>query len=227
MPVDLNRSFGDKVVNLVVGEGERIFIVHEALLRQHSVFFESATKEEWMENRDRTIPLPTDDPDVVDLYMQWIYTTKLPTRQPKSEVTDNDEVFSLLINAFVFGDKIQDGNFRDGTIDALVRTVHTPAQDGTHYYPGIRRLDQAYKGTMKGSPLRRLLTDMYVHHAKGDWSVQTDNCELLQDLTRELLDTRPTPSAQDPTAAGTCSCSYHHHGKDESCYSNNKGEESD
>ena len=44
----------------------------------------------------------------------------------------NRHEFNVLIGAFVFGEKVQDGDFKDAIIDALIYTVATPDEKGTH-----------------------------------------------------------------------------------------------
>jgi hypothetical protein len=92
-----------------------------------------------------------------------------------------------LIGGFVFGEKIQDGNFKDAVLDALVHTVTTPNEKGVCWYPTKSWVDQAYVGTPEGSPIRRLLEDMYTYHGKADWLDGQKNVDFLADLAGCLL----------------------------------------
>jgi hypothetical protein len=75
----------------------------------------------------------------------------------------------VLIGAFVFGEKVQDGDFKDAVIDALIHTIATPDEEGTFWYPTKQLVDRAYTGTPEGSPIRRLLVDMHAFHGKRCW----------------------------------------------------------
>jgi hypothetical protein len=77
----------------------------------------------------------------------------------------NGHEFNVLIGAFVFGEKVQDGDFKDAVID----TVAALDEKGTCWYPTGRLVDRAYTGTPGGSPIRRLLVDMYAFHSRRDW----------------------------------------------------------
>lgn len=52
----------------VVGTEKKEYNVHEQILCANSPFFKAAFEEEWAEGRERTIPLPEDDPEVFELY---------------------------------------------------------------------------------------------------------------------------------------------------------------
>jgi hypothetical protein len=161
-------SFEGAITTLAVGEEGVEYKVHETLLSERSEFFASASKAEWKEGQEHRIPLPDDTPSIVVLYVQWIYSGKILSRTTPVEEEGADEqecknesAFDLLISGFVFGEKIQDGNFKDAVIDALVHTVTTPNEKGVCWYPTKSWVDQAYVGTPEGSPIRRLLVDMY------------------------------------------------------------------
>lgn len=159
--------------------------MHKTLLREASGFFASAVKEEWSKGRKQRIPLPDDNALVVDLYLQWLYTRRIITRErlvgedkeakeekqceeekedgveKKEEEGMNGHEFEVLPGAFVFGEKVQDGDFKDAVVDALIHTVAAPDEKGVRWYPIAQSVDRAYTGTPAGSPIRRLLVDMY------------------------------------------------------------------
>jgi hypothetical protein len=213
-----------------VGEQEIEYKVHETLLSKRSEFFSSASKEEWKEGRERRVPLPDDTPSIVDLYIQWIYTGGIvcpekPTKEDGDhEESKNGHHFDLLIGGFVFGEKVQDGYFKDAVVDALIHTVRTPDDEGVCWYPTKHWVDQAYVGTPEGSPLRRLLVDMYSFHGRKDWLDGQKNVDFLADLAGHLLmDRRKQPqdlTLLDPTRLEASGCwYYHHHGEEDGCYS--------
>jgi hypothetical protein len=210
-----------------VGEGVE-YQVHETLLSERSRFFASASKAEWKEGQDHRVPLPDDTPSVVDLYVQWIYSGRILSRKsPVEEEADeqeckNESAFDLLIGGFVFGEKVQDGDFKDAVLDALVHTVTTPNEKGVCWYPTGNWVHQAYVGTPEGSPIRRLLVDMYTYQGKDDWLYGQKNVDFLADLAGNLLVERRKIQSQQhkgPTSPNANGCKYHHHGKEDQCYS--------
>lgn len=114
---------------------------------------------------------------------------------------------------------IQDGDFKDAVIDALIASVATVGKEDKYWYPSGERADRVYNGTPPGSPLRRLLVDMHIHHGRRDWVQNGANPDFLTDLVRDLLDLCDVSNKGDPARPHISSCLYHHHGYDAQCYS--------
>lgn len=133
----------------------------------------------------------------------------------------NRHEFNVLIGAFVFGEKVQDGDFKDAVIDALIYTAGSPDEKGTYWYPIGRTVDRAYTGTPEGSPIRRLLVDMHAFHGRRHWLDGQRNVDFLADLAGYLLRDRSEHSQTlDSTTPDVSGCQYHHHlGEKSACYS--------
>jgi hypothetical protein len=209
------------------GEEEEEYIVHEDLLCKSSAFFASAAKEEWKEGQEHRIPLPDDSPSIVDLYIHWVYSSRVFSRQRPKEENRVGKEFDLLVGGFIFGEKIQDGDFKDVIIDALIKCISTPDEGGTRWYPTKAWVDRAYEGTPEGSPLRKLLLDMHTFHGNSKWLDGTKSVEFLTDLAGRLLDDQKQPPRHNPIKSDLSSCWYHHHGDDETCYSTKFPENAD
>lgn len=203
-------------MTLLVGKEEQKFAVHKEILRAHSPFFRSAVQQNWKEGQEGIIRLPDDDPEVLELYEEWLYEGKIFS-QDEQQVEDSDES-DLLIKAFVFGEKIQDGRFRDAAIDCLIACLNSKDENRYKWFPTEQGIDMVYEGTPPGSPLRRLMVDMHVYYGEESWFDGETNTEFLVELARDLLNVRQELDLNEP-ACGT-SCSYHHHSHDKYCYSN-------
>lgn len=133
----------------------------------------------------------------------------------------NVHEFNVLIGAFVFGEKVQDGDFKDAVIDALIHTAATPDEKGACWYPTGQLVNRAYTGTPEGSPIRKLLVDMYVFHGRRRWLDGQKNVDFPGDLARYLLrDRSEHTQALDSTTPDASGCQYHHHrGGQSACYS--------
>ena len=138
----------------------------------------------------------------------------------KAERKNRHEI-NVLIGAFIFGEKVQDGDFRDAVIDALIHTAGSPDEKGTYWYPIGRTVDRAYTGTPEGSPIRRLLVDMHAFHSRRHWLDGQRNVDFLADLAGYLLRDRSEHSQTlDSTTPDVSGCQYHHHrGEKSVCYS--------
>lgn len=214
------NSFGGPIVTACVGEEGQPFHVHEQRLCDRSPFFTKAFQKEWKEGQERTIPLPDDDPGVFDLYVQWIYRGQIFSRMPRAEFRLLDREMELLIDAYIFGEKIQDSNYQDAVLDSLLAYTNTRDEKGVRWFPTGALVRKAYQKTPASSPLRRLLVDMHNRSGHKEWVGDDNNSvEFLADLVREMYATRTQPQSPDPTGVGENSCSYHHHGNDRACYS--------
>ena len=199
------------------GPAEHNYVVHEELLCKNAPFFQVAAKKEWQEGKDRTIPLPEDSADVVSLYLNWIYASRILSRVAQPDQVGGES--RLLVDTFVFGEKIQDGRFKDALIDAIIKSTISADHGGRTWFPGVTNINRAYQGTPPDSPLRRLLVDFWTFYGQEDWDRKPLNIDFLTDLTGELLARRSVSYLGSHPTSGTMStCSYHQHGDDQ-CYS--------
>lgn len=218
------RRLGKIITILVVGTDEREFPVHQQRLCERSPYFTAAAKADWKEGREHRVPLPYDNPSAVGLYIQWIYSGKIFTRPGKQEGEIEDKpTYSealLLVEGFIFGDKVQDGDFKDAIVDAMIASINTTGKDDKHWYPSGPAVDRAYEGTPEGSPLRKLMVDIHVNHGGREWLEGVTNVEFVKDLAEDLyIDRESTAFRTNPTASHLKSCRYHHHGAEGPCYS--------
>lgn len=194
--------------------GEK-FVVHEDILRKDSSFFASACKEEWKQGQEHEIPLWGDESSVVDLYLQWIYTGRIFSRPSDEGTSEGEEELDTLVGGFIFGEKVQNGDFKDAIVDAIVSSFPvTTSKKKKLRPPPAQCVDKAYGGTPEGSPLRNLLVAMYVTRGRRTWLNGTTNNEFLADLAGRLLDERRWPMAE----VVLTDCEFHQHGDDKPCY---------
>jgi hypothetical protein len=208
----------------LVGPDEREYHVHQDLLCAHSPYFAAASRKDWKEGQEHRIPLLCDNFTAVGLYVQWIYCGKIFSRPGTAEGEDQDgqpySELRLLVEALIFGEKIQDGAFKDAVIDSLIASINTPGKDDKCWYPSGSMVDRVYEGTPEGSPLRRLMVDIHVNHGGRKWLEGVTNMDFLKDLAGDLyIDRESETYRANPTASHLKSCGYHHHDEDGLCYS--------
>ena len=112
--------------------------------------------------------MPSDRPETVDLYVHWLYTRSIHTRPSIEEIGKHCTESALLVDLFVFAERMQNGYLKDATVDALILAMNTADKGDKMWYP-ICAVKDAYAGTPAGSPLRRLFVDMYVSHGSSRW----------------------------------------------------------
>lgn len=113
-----------------MGEDRQSFRVNEQMIRSSSSFFDKALAGEWKEALNRTVEMPSDDPDVFAVYMHWLYCGTIPILYHKERHSiKGDEFFSsaehyALVKAYILGDKILDPRFQNAIIDAIAEKVN-------------------------------------------------------------------------------------------------------
>ncbi|KAL6791951.1 hypothetical protein J3E68DRAFT_442661 [Trichoderma sp. SZMC 28012] len=181
-------------------------------------------KAHWETSTSGSIALTEEDPEVFEVYLHWLYFETLPVRNDSAELQGNNE-YAQLAKAYALGEFLQDVNFRDAVLDAmLIKSRSKVSEDGRIWFPGGPAIRYIYEGTPESSAARRLLVDLYTYHGHGDWlkgwAVKDDMPkQFLLDLAIAALTERSRPSASLAKEKGACE--YHEHRPDpHSCYKN-------
>lgn len=175
-------------------------------------------RSDWKESRERSIELKDDDPDTFEVYQHWLYFGTVPTRDDMSGKTDDAEYLQLA-KAYVLGDKLRDGNFKDVIIDAMLHksrsNVSDGISDGACFFPGEHVIRHIYDNTPKSSEARHLLVYFYVKNGNRRWlndAVQEEfPKDFLMDLAVALFERQDKRRPATPTAESN-TCKYHQHG---------------
>lgn len=216
-------SFDGRVVTLVVGIDQREFHVQLSHLQRTSSFFQSAFKQVWAEGQKSRISLPDEDPDIVNNYLHFAYTGKIPSKDVRTG-TDPEEEFHMreyvkLAQLYCFGEKYQDSNFKNTIINAIIGKSQTPNAEGHQWYPSGNAVDIIYCGTCEGSLARKLMVDMHIGSGYGGWLVGNDhNKDFLEELSRESLDALYADrQGEFITRDNYDNCTYHTHDSSQFC----------
>ncbi|KAF2496919.1 hypothetical protein BU16DRAFT_507616 [Lophium mytilinum] len=241
--IDEGPPLGLLSITVRVGSPPTDFSVHETLVCSRSPFFANAMNGAWAEAESRIVPLPDDAPSTFALYRTWLYTGLLASKSDSS----SDE-WELLACAYVLGEKLQDSDFKDTVIDAMIENPSTTTADGPSspettdaeateleemefFKRNPAVLIYIYENTPPSAPVRRLLVDHYRAAGKPDW-ISAEKRELLPDdflyaLSFQFmtLKAREEEGQRRPAWApyqwddGTCV--YHEHGG-KMCYKRRK-----
>ncbi|KAK4547289.1 hypothetical protein LTR36_000944 [Oleoguttula mirabilis] len=200
-----------EVVEVIVGEDKRIFLVHKNLLRNNSAFFDAALKEEWKEGQQRKVTLEDEESELFYRYVQWLYTGRISCK------TSTVAGCEVLVKLYVLGEKLLAPTLRDAAINGIVSAARTGK------IPVEKNVDYIYQGTLAGSPARQLMFDLHLKLGKPGLiskSVESTNHEFLRDLTTELLRMRMTSEEEKVGLKDLkegVPCSYHCHDKAKPC----------
>lgn len=153
----------ENVVTLLVGPQKHNMIVHSGYLARTSEFFASALKKEWAEGQTRTIELDEETPELMAHYLDWMYTSELPTKECRPWDPDASKVAAnnLLAELYVLGEHRLDSQLRNAIIAEFIRH-REPLRDVARC-SSFQRADAIniiYQGTPPGSAARRLMVDL-------------------------------------------------------------------
>ena len=173
-------------------------------------------KKKWTGDNNRILKLPDDKPENIKVYVAWLYSNHIFTK-PEGEVDKESEVeCDELLDAYIFGDKIQDSDFKDAIIDALIEG----SEEDETYFINARKI---WESTPPGALIRRYIVDTFVWEGAEKWLEGVAlhlNRDFLLELGRALY--KRTKSPKDYTGVAPFvrdPCLYHEHtSKGEPCY---------
>lgn len=145
--------------------------------------FASALKKEWSEGQTWTIELDEETPELIAHYLDWLYTTDLPTKGcgsfglNASKVAAND----LLAELYVLGERRLDSTLRNAIITEFIRLrllFHDVA--GCQPSQRVSAINIVYQGTPAELPARRLMVDLSLRSG-------CPKCYTADDLDKAFL----------------------------------------
>ncbi|KAF2849341.1 hypothetical protein T440DRAFT_399272 [Plenodomus tracheiphilus IPT5] len=186
---DISRS--DSSVEEFSDYPQKIFYIHKDVLCKTSGFFHAAMKQEWSAQRTQPIDLTDVNPDLFELYVQWLYSKKVSIQAILNE--ENEAPVSVLVKSYILGARLADSKYQKATMKTLFLYAHK-----TETYPDEQTMRLAYRYTLSFDPLRKLLIDFWVCKASVTWSdgslVERLGIEIANELIKALIERRPAPS---------------------------------
>ena len=170
-----------------MGNEKKAYSVHESLVPASSPFLDKALSGKRKESALRTVHLPNDEPEMIAIYVHWLYRGTLPVSCDDSGI---DTEYTNLVKAYILGDRLLDFKFQNAAIDAIIEKVRTPERDNTRWYPGLDVIIYAYANTTESALIRELFVDLYFYGGKSAWLDKwiTAPQPFLLSLACKLLD---------------------------------------
>lgn len=150
----------------MVGDEKKTFRVHENLVRASSPFFEKALNGPWKEASERTVALPLDTSEAVEIYVYWLYYRTIPAL---GDDEDCQSQYTCLFEAYILGEKLLDLDFHNTVVDAIIERSTTPVPNGNLWYPDDELIIYAYANSSPSAPIRELMVDIYLYHGHSAW----------------------------------------------------------
>lgn len=100
------------------------FYIHESLISTESAFACTAFESVKDMAERPAITLPEEAPQIFRVYQQWLYSGLICTRSDHARSTTDDE-YETLVKAYVLGENLKAGKFRDALIDCIITKLRT------------------------------------------------------------------------------------------------------
>ncbi|KAI7089737.1 hypothetical protein KC356_g2197 [Hortaea werneckii] len=139
----------DDIVQLEIGDESKIIKVHKGVLAFYSGYFRSALTGDFLEASQGTITLPTEEFDVVDFAVTWMYARRLNVDFEAGKQRDTG---LLLCKLWAFADRRLIPSLANVAIDYLRSHLLT-----LWYQPTSEMIRYSYTNTSAGAALRRFL----------------------------------------------------------------------
>jgi len=182
---------------------------------------------EWTESKQRSVTLEEEEPEIFAIYVHWLYRGSLPERPDGMERDESDKEWCQLAEAYVLGDRLQDGDLADTVIDAIIEKPKTPDSERRASLPPKKVVQYIYENTTTSSQTRRMLVDIYAYNGPGKWfflpaKEEELPSDFLYSLNATILGLDGTEDRPKTTGNPTykpSTCEYHQHGPDPKlCY---------
>jgi hypothetical protein len=185
-------SLGGQPVEITVGHKEEDkFFVHENVLCASSRFFQSERRGEGKDVREKSIKVPEIGTKPFKVYIQWLYTGKLPVSRASASMIA--EEYEALLECYHLAFFIRDPKFKNAVIDALIDRYNTKF-NGRRVYPNVFLDLRVYNSILESAPVRKLIVDMYARKVSSTWLKKNYShlpMNFMLDLAIEFLDQRP------------------------------------
>lgn len=122
----MNRQkfYHSPAVSIIVGSDglKRTFYVHKDQLVCVSAYFRTSLNSEFVEGRTQQVELGQDDPDVFDIFVQWIYQGDYHVPKPlsKEEGGTKEAWYKIHTQAYSLGNRLVAPEFKKKIIEKLV-----------------------------------------------------------------------------------------------------------
>ena len=214
---------GTKVIAVRVGAEPKHtdFSVHENLIRLSSPFFEAALSRDWKESQEKIVKLPGCNAHAFRIYVQWLYTGQLHTKLQFNHTSPNDGQWEWanLVKAYLLGDYLQDIDFKDTIMDAMIDWANEATRECSDAPP--HSSVEVYQHTRDGSPLRKVTLDFTTWRLTNNFPVSMNEYQFPSDfltaVVTSLTERIRTGKVVRPNFMDKKYCYYHCHG-DRACY---------
>lgn len=153
----------DDLIHVEVGTGEnsKTYTIYSNALTTRSLFFRKALSGPWKESEERLVHLPEDDFRTFELYLHYIYNNEFACISNSPDNRYGKIERCALARLYVMCEKLQETRAKNSIVKALSASIYTVRYENRCVMPEFEVVDILYRGTIKGSPVRRMLVDIF------------------------------------------------------------------
>lgn len=145
--VTSSSAYGETVTIEVGSEGsQKTFYPYKGILSFYSGYFRAALSGSWSESKTGVIKLETEDADVFERFMLWLYTNRASDQTLGMN-------FSAIIKLWLFADRRNIPLLMNEMVDEMHRYI------GDLWIVPTKHLHEIYEHTSEQSTLRRMVVN--------------------------------------------------------------------
>ena len=171
------------MVDLIVGKKKTKITIHQDILFEASPVLKAAFTSKFREGSERSMHLPEDDPDHVDVLVQFLYSTEVKfydlSPNPKF-----DDVVMLAVHLWVLADKYEVVKVKNaicGYLSNLIRSRSNPKAPPA-------AVTFIYENTTDTATIRQLLVAWHLWQNDQAWLGDKDKRAWLLSLPEFAVD---------------------------------------
>ena len=167
------------MAEITVGSTATPFVVHRALLTQHSPFFAAALDGGFHEGIEKTVHLPDVEAKYFEHVVLWMYTGTLEDRN--FFFKDGKPTYFTLLDLYAVADQLDIEGMRNAVVDLIAALA-----ESTNSVPTPSDTYILYEGIRSNAPARALILDLFAFK-KTDNLIATHPDEWHAGFLRDLV----------------------------------------
>lgn len=175
-------------------------MVYKSEICSRSEFFRSACSDRWSESGQDPIELPTDSPEIFDLYLHCLYKdmvdvgSLLEPIAGEEDVNANDRIDYRLVSTYILADKLRDVVTANLVMDDIIDLYE---QNCVPPLPPITTI--VARNTPVKSPLRRFFVGLIAGQSFHRHRMRVIECEdTPKDFICEIVELQSIMIARNP-----------------------------
>lgn len=188
-----------RTIMVVSSKGEaKQFVIYKNLASYYSTYLASAFSADDSETELKLVEV---EPRIFELFLQWLNAGRFDYKS-KNWLHDGEDIYGPLVELYELAERLGTNALMNLTI-TTIREVFIDNK-GERFF-SIPLINRVYPRTHKGSPLRRIIRDMFAFNADETMlqfrKTVNINPEFEADVRARLFQRTRTPGLLEPKAS--------------------------